>query len=104
MGNGRTQEAADAGLIMEGEIPVFHKALELNFLEGTTMEVRFQDGIVKKYDIAVLFSKYPQLQALKDRKLFLQGKLMGAYGIMWNDELDLETETIYMEGTTIPHM
>lgn len=80
---------------------MFHKAIELNYLEGTTMEVTFQDGLVKHYDISVLFDKYPQLQVLTDRSLFLSGKLMGAYGIMWNDELDLEVETIYEEGTTV---
>ena len=80
---------------------MFHKAVEMKFLKGTAMEVRFQDGSVKKFDISVLFKKYPQFQALKDRKLFLQGKLMGAYGIIWNDDLDLETETIYAEGETV---
>ncbi len=47
---------------------MFHKAVDLKFLEGTAMEVLFQDGIVKQYDISDLFSKYPQLTALKDRK------------------------------------
>ena len=80
---------------------MFHKAVELNYREGTVLEVRFQDGLVKRFDLAVLFEKYPQLQDLKDRDLFLSGKLMGSYGIMWNDELDLEVETIYAEGKTI---
>ncbi|MCR5093789.1 MAG: helix-turn-helix domain-containing protein [Lachnospiraceae bacterium] len=80
---------------------MFHKAVELNYREGTVLEVRFRDGLVKRFDLAVLFEKYPQLQALKDRDLFLGGKLMGSYGIMWNDELDLEVETIYAEGKTI---
>ena len=80
---------------------MFHKAIHLEFLDGTAMAVTFQDGAVKKYDISVLFSKYPQLEALKDRDLFLSGRLMGAYGIMWTDELDLETETIYEDGETI---
>ena len=79
---------------------MFHKAVDLKFLEGTAMEVLFQDGIVKQYDISDLFSKYPQLNALKDRKLFRQGKL-SAYGIIWNDDLDLEAETIYEDGKTV---
>ena len=65
------------------------------------MEVAFQDGKVKRYDMASLFGKYPQLQALEDRELFLAGKLMGAYGIVWNDDLDIETETIYEDGITV---
>ena len=80
---------------------MFHKAIELRFLDGTAMAVTFQDGAVKKYDISVLFSKYPQLEALRDRDLFLSGKLMGAYGIIWTDELDIEAETIYEDGETI---
>lgn len=80
---------------------MFHKAVDLKCLEGTILEVRFQDGLVKQYDIAVLFAKYPQLRALQNRELFLQAKLMGAYGIVWNDELDLETETVYEQGKTV---
>lgn len=80
---------------------MFHKAIELNFKEGTCLELKFQNGEVKQYDMATLFAKYPQLEALKDRDLFLSGKLMGAYGIMWNDDLDIEAETIYEEGLTV---
>ena len=80
---------------------MFHKAMDMKFLDGTAMEVLFQDGKVKRYDIAELFGKYPQLRALKDRKLFLSGKLMGSYGIIWNEDLDIETETIYEEGVTV---
>ena len=80
---------------------MFHKAIHLEFLEGTSLAVTFQDGTVKKYDMRVLFSKYPQLKALEDRQLFLSGTLMGYYGIIWNDELDIETESIYEDGETI---
>ena len=65
------------------------------------MELTFQDGKVKQYDMSMLFGKHPQLQALEDRALFLRGQLMGAYGIVWNDDLDIEAETIYEEGTTV---
>lgn len=61
----------------------------------------FQNGEVKAYDMSVLFEKYPQLEALKDRELFLQGRLMGAYGIIWNDDLDIEAETIFEDGVTV---
>ena len=80
---------------------MFHKAIKLEYKEGTVLELTFQDGKVKQYDMSALFDKYPQLTALKDRKLFLAGKLMGAYGIIWNDELDIEAETIYEEGLTV---
>ncbi len=80
---------------------MFHKAVDLKLLEGTALEVTFQDGIVKRYDMRVLFPKYPQLRQLEDRDLFLSGRLMGAYGVVWNDDLDIEVETIYEDGETV---
>ena len=80
---------------------MFHKAVSLEFKEGTALEVTFQDGKVKQYDMASLFDKYPQLKELNDRDLFCSGKLSGFYGIIWNDALDIEAETIYEEGETV---
>lgn len=79
---------------------MFHKAIHLEYKEDTCLELSFQDGRVVSYDIANLFEKYPQMRALEDRALFCAGTLTG-YGIIWNDDLDLETETIYEEGTIV---
>lgn len=80
---------------------MFHKAIDLKFGEGTTLEVTFQNGEVKQYDMSCLFSKNPVLKGLSDRELFLSGKLTGQYGIIWNDDIDIEVETIYESGKTI---
>ena len=80
---------------------MFHKAIDLKFKENPTLEVTFQNSEIKSYDMASLFTKYPNLEALKDRKLFLSGKLMGSYGIYWNEDLDIEVETIYEDGINI---
>ena len=80
---------------------MFHKAIDLHFKEDTELELTFQNGEVKSYDMANLFDKYPQLTALQNRELFLSGHLMGAYGIVWNDDLDIEAETIYEDGITV---
>lgn len=79
---------------------MFHKAVSVKFNKGTSLEVAFHTGEVKEYDMATLFDKYPKLRELTDRKLFISGKLMG-YGIIWNDEIDIETETIYEDGILI---
>lgn len=80
---------------------MFHKAVDLTFKDGTVLELTFQSGEIKQYDMACLFAKYPILSALKNRELFTSGKLMGNYGIIWNDEIDIETETIYQDGITV---
>ena len=82
------------------KLKMFHRAVDLKFKDGTLLELTFQDGKVIQYNMAVLFDKYPQLCALKDRELFESGKLMGL-GIIWNDDLDIETETIYEEGEVV---
>lgn len=80
---------------------MLHKATKLKFGSGTTLVVTFQDGKVKQYDMSCLFEKYPQLKSLRDRELFRSGKMLGSYGIIWNDDLDIEAETIYQFGKTI---
>lgn len=80
---------------------MFHKAVDLKLLSGTALEVTFQDGRVKQYDMLTLFDKYPQLRALQDPVLFQAGRLMGGYGIVWNDELDVDAETIYQDGQLV---
>lgn len=83
---------------------MLHKALKADFCENTILEVTFHDGKVMRFDMALLFEEYPQLRALEDRKLFRKGRLLGHSGIVWNDELDIETETIYREGTLVRRM
>ena len=80
---------------------MFHKAIKLELKEGTSFELTFQNGEVKSYDIAVLYPKYPQLRALEDRSLFLQGSLMGSSGVVWNDDLDIDAETVYEDGELV---
>ena len=77
------------------------KSIKLILKEGTTFDLYFIDGVVKRYDILSLADKFPQLNALKDRNLFLKGKLLGWSGVYWNDELDIECDTVYEEGEDV---
>ncbi len=81
---------------------MFHKATKIEYRDGTVLELTFRDGCVKQFDMASMFEAYPPLCALIDRTLFTSGKLSpGGYGVMWNEELDLEAETVYMDGILI---
>ena len=77
------------------------KSIKLVLKEGTTFDLYFLDGIVKRYDILSLADKFPQLNALKDRQLFLKGKLLGWSGAYWNEDLDIEADTVYEEGIDV---
>ena len=77
------------------------KCIKLILKESTTFDLYFDDGSVKRYDILSLADKFPQLYELKNRELFLQGKLFGSSGVVWNDELDIGGETVYEEGVDV---
>ena len=77
------------------------KSIKLVLKEGTTFDLYFIDGVVKRYDILSLADKFPQLNVLKNRDLFLKGKLLGWSGVYWNDELDIECDTVYEEGEDV---
>jgi len=80
---------------------MFHKATNVTFKQGTRLEVRFQDGVTKRFDINTLFQERPELKALKKHKLFETGKLCGSHTIKWDEALCLDTETIYISGSAI---
>ena len=77
------------------------KATKLVLKEGTTFDLYFNDSKVKRYDILLLADKFPQLLVLKDRNLFLKGHLLGWSGVVWNDELDVDCDTVYEEGIDV---
>ena len=74
---------------------MFHKSIDLKLLEGTSLEVSFQDGVVKRYDMRVLFSKYPQLKQLEDRSLFLSGKMMGVRTLISRQKRSMKTAKLF---------
>ena len=78
-------------------------ATKVRFLDDVKLELTYQDGKVIRYDMSVMFSKYPQLEELrKDRELFVRGYLdPGGYGIIWNDELDFDAASIYEDGEVV---
>ena len=76
-------------------------AIKLVLKEGTVFDLYYLDGCVKRYDILSLANKFPQLNALKDRELFLKGHLMGSSGVIWNEDLDISVEDPYYDGVDV---
>lgn len=81
-------------------------ARKIEFLDDVKVKITFQDGKIIQYDFAKVFNKFPQLEELRrDRKLFLSGKLDGlGDGIIWNDELDFSTPSIYECGELVGYV
>ena len=76
-------------------------AIKLVLKENTTFDLYYLDGTVKRYDILSFAVRFPQLNALKDRSLFLKGHLLGRSVVVWNDELDIDVEIPYYDGVDV---
>lgn len=77
------------------------RAIKLVLKEKAIIDVYYFDRTVKRFDVLSLVDKYPQFKELTDRNLFLKGRLMGWSAIVWNDELDVDTEYIYEDGIDV---
>lgn len=80
-----------------------HRVQEVKAKDNLIIEVIFLGGEVKKYDVKNLFNQFPQFKKLlKNQELFDKVSVdLGGYGISWNDELDLDAETLWVDGILI---
>lgn len=78
-------------------------AIKVKFLDDVKLELTYQDGKIIRYDMSVMFSQYPQLEELRNnRDLFTHGHLdPGGYGVIWNEDLDFDTTSIYEDGEVV---
>lgn len=74
--------------------------------ENYVIEVVFYNGEIKQYDMKQLFSVFPQFLVFQTTKELFERVVvdMGGYGVSWNDELDLDAETIWEDGILIETM
>lgn len=91
------------GLKQIREKQAIHKVKSVSPLKNYKLHVQFEEGIVKIYDVSLLFDKWPAFKIFIDEPdLFEAVKVdKGGYGVIWNDELDLSANELYENGTTI---
>ena len=79
---------------------IFHRIKNITPLPDFILLAEFQDGSVKKYDVKPIMKKIPVFQMLEYvPKLFEQVNVdTGGYGVVWNDEIDLDCNELYYNG------
>lgn len=81
---------------------MMHKIKSVITKNDLIISATFFDGTVKEYSVDRLFNIYPQLKELENRELFYSVQIdAGGYGVSWNDDLDLDAETIWEDGIEI---
>lgn len=71
--------------------------------ENYIVEVLFYGGEIKQFDMKSLFTVFPQFLLFQTVTGLFQTVQVdaGGYGISWNDDLDLDAETIWEDGVLI---
>ena len=79
---------------------MFHKVNKVKVVKHFILEVTFEEGIIKYYDVSNLFEKWNMFKnLLNEEGLFEQVKVdKGGYGISWNDEIDLSCNELWENG------
>ena len=85
---------------------MFHKIKNVSALPDYMLLAHFTDGTDKLYDMKPLMQQYEPFKSLESIPgLFEQVKAdIGGYGIVWNEDVDLDAEEIWVNGkeTTTP--
>lgn len=79
---------------------MFYRVQSVEPKDNFILSVLFTDGVMTEYDIKPLFEKWEVFNNLKNiYGLFSQVKVdAGGFGISWNDEIDLASEELRLNG------
>ena len=80
-----------------------HRIQNVKMMDSMNIQAVFLTGEIIQYNLQNPFQSLPQFQKLLSDPV-LSSKLkvdQGGYGISWSDDLDLDAETIWEDGTLI---
>lgn len=82
---------------------MFHKIKSVRPISNCRLLVSFTEGTTKEYDVSLLFHKIKAFQSLTKVQGLFESVVVdpGGYGISWDDELDLSSEEIWVNGKSV---
>ena len=80
-----------------------HRVQSVSMIDQNILQAIFIGGEVIQYDLRKMLSILPQFQEIiNDPSLASKVHAdTGGYGVSWNDDLDLDSETIWEDGVFI---
>ena len=82
---------------------MFHRIKSVNAMPDCRLCVQFAGGAVKVYDVKALFKEHKQFRVLENDSDLCHSVRAdtGGYGVVWNDELDLSCDELFLSGKTV---
>jgi len=80
---------------------MYHRIRTIEAMDDYMLRAVFLDGSIRIYDVKPLFDEIEVFQNLKNiTGLFEQVRVdANGYGICWNDEIDLECDELWINGS-----
>ena len=78
------------------------KVASVEPLEPMNLLVRFENGVVKKFDVEPIIKDFPEYEVLRDPAMFQLVRVEpGGYGVSWNAELDCSEGELWKHGVEV---
>ena len=78
------------------------KVIGVEPLAQMNLLVRFENGVVKKFDVEPIIKDFPEYEVLRDPAMFQLVKVEpGGYGVSWTAELDCSEGELWKHGVEV---
>lgn len=78
---------------------MLHRIKKIEPLKKQIIKAYFENGEVKYYNMNKVIKEIEGLEPLNDENIFKNAYIdVGGLGIIWNDEMDISSEEIYING------
>ena len=78
---------------------MFHKIKKIETLSNKILKVEFENKKIKYYDMKKIIKNNKNFEILNNDSIFNMAKVdQGGYGVVWNEELDISCEELYVNG------
>lgn len=79
---------------------MFHRIKKIEALSNKILKINFENNEVKYYDMKKVIGKIKEFEVLKNEIIFNNAQVdIGGYAIIWSDDLDIDCEELYKNGT-----
>ena len=71
-------------------------------LQNLVLQVEFNNGVRKKYDVRMLFNQFPEYKILEHKPLFDTVYVdCGGYSVAWTPDIDVSEWELWDNGTSV---
>lgn len=78
---------------------MFHKIKNIETLPNLILKIKFESNEIKYYDMKNVIKKIKEFDILNNENIFKNAQIdVGGYAVMWNENLDIDCEELYVNG------